>query len=43
MKKQGNLEGGYDPDNENYKVDKEGRLMLDENKNPIKEDRFYYG
>ena len=36
----GKLEGGYDPDNENYKVDKEGRLMLDENKNPIKEDSF---
>ena len=36
----GNLEGGYDPDNENYKVDKEGRLMLDENKDPIKEDGF---
>ena len=36
----GEREGGYDPDNENYKVDKEGRLMLDENKNPIKEDSF---
>ena len=37
----GKREGGYDPDNENYKVDKEGRLMLDENKNPIKEDGFF--
>ena len=36
----GEREGGYDPDNENYKVDKEGRLMLDENRNPIKEDGF---
>ena len=36
----GEREGGYDPDNENYKVDKEGRLMLDENKNPIKEEGF---
>ena len=36
----GEREGGYNPDNENYKVDKEGRLMLDENKNPIKEDSF---
>jgi hypothetical protein len=36
----GKLEGGYDPNNENYKVDKEGRLMLDENKNPMKEDSF---
>ena len=36
----GEREGGYDPDNENYKVDKEGRLMLDENRDPIKEDGF---
>tara|TARA_A100001011_G_scaffold311243_1_gene328212 strand:- start:63 stop:896 length:834 start_codon:yes stop_codon:yes gene_type:complete len=36
----GEREGGYDPDNENYKVDKEGRLMLDENKNPIIEEGF---
>ena len=33
-------EGGYNPDEENYKVDKEGRLMLDENRNPILEDGF---
>ena len=34
----GEREGGYNPDKENYKVDKDGRLMLDENKNPIKEE-----
>jgi hypothetical protein len=33
-------EGGYNPDEENYQVDKEGRLMLDENRNPILEDGF---
>ena len=33
-------EGGYNPDKENYKVDKEGRLILDQNRNPIKEDGF---
>jgi hypothetical protein len=36
----GEREGGYNPDEENYKVDEKGRLMLDENKNPIKEDSF---
>ena len=36
----GEREGGYEPDNENYKIDKEGRLMLDENRDPIKEDSF---
>jgi hypothetical protein len=36
----GTLEGGYNPDEENYKVDDKGRLMLDENKNPIKEEGF---
>ena len=36
----GEREGGYNPDKENYKVDKDGRLMLDENKNPIKEEGF---
>ena len=34
------MEGGYNPDEENYKVDDKGRLMLDENKNPIKEEGF---
>ena len=36
----GKREGGYDPDNETYKLDNNGRLLLDENKNPIKEDGF---
>jgi len=36
----GELEGGYNPDKENYKVDNEGRLMLDENRNPIPEEGF---
>ncbi len=36
----GEREGGYNPDEESYKVDDKGRLMLDENKNPIKEDSF---
>jgi len=36
----GTLEGGYNPDEENYKVDDKGRLMLDENKNPIREEGF---
>ena len=36
----GKLEGGYNPDEENYKVDDKGRLMLDENNNPIKEEGF---
>ena len=36
----GEREGGYNPDEENYKVDDKGRLMLDENKNPIKEEGF---
>ena len=36
----GEREGGYNPDEENYKVDKEGRLMLDENRNHIKEEGF---
>jgi hypothetical protein len=34
-------EGGYNPDEENYKVDKEGRLLLDENRDPILEDGFF--
>jgi hypothetical protein len=36
----GEVEGGYNPDQENYKLDDNGRLMLDENRNPIKEDGF---
>ncbi len=34
------LEGGYYPDEENYQVDKEGRLIYDENGKPIKEENF---
>jgi hypothetical protein len=34
------LEGGYYPDRENYQVDKEGRLIYDENGKPILEDGF---
>jgi hypothetical protein len=33
-------EGGYNPDEENYQIDKEGRLLLDKNRNPIKEEGF---
>jgi len=33
-------EGGYKPDEENYQIDKEGRLLLDKNRNPIKEEGF---
>jgi hypothetical protein len=36
----GQLEGGYNPDKENYQLDKEGRILLDENRNPIKEEGF---
>jgi hypothetical protein len=36
----GQLEGGYNPDQENYQLDKEGRLILDENRNPIPEEGF---
>ena len=36
----GQLEGGYNPDEENYQLDKEGRILLDENRNPIKEEGF---
>ena len=36
----GELEGGYNPDKENYQLDKEGRLILDENRNPIPEEGF---
>ena len=34
------LEGGYYPDRENYQVDKEGRLIYDENGKPILEEGF---
>jgi len=36
----GKLEGGYQPDTENYQTDKEGRILLDENRNPILEEGF---
>ena len=36
----GQLEGGYNPDTETYQLDKEGRILLDENRNPIKEEGF---
>jgi hypothetical protein len=34
------LEGGYYPDRENYQVDKEGRLIYDENGKPVLEEGF---
>ena len=34
------LEGGYNPDNETYQTDKDGRLMYDENGQPLKEEGF---
>ena len=34
------LEGGYYPDKENYQVDREGRLIYDENGRPLKEEGF---
>ena len=34
------LEGGYNPDNETYQTDKEGRLIYDENGQPLKEEGF---
>jgi hypothetical protein len=34
------FEEAYDPDQENYQIDKNGRLLLDENRNPIKEEGF---
>jgi len=34
------LEGGYYPDRENYQVDKEGRLIYDENGKPMLEEGF---
>jgi len=34
------LEGGYYPDKETYKLNKEGRLIYDENGRPIREDGF---
>ena len=34
------LEGGYNPDNESYQTDKEGRLMYDDNGKPLKEEGF---
>ena len=34
------LEGGYNPDKENYQIDKEGRLMYDNEGKPIKEEGF---
>tara|TARA_R100001460_G_scaffold81004_1_gene121930 strand:- start:3 stop:4442 length:4440 start_codon:yes stop_codon:yes gene_type:complete len=36
----GQREGGYNPDNETYQVDKEGRLIYDENGQPLKEEGF---
>jgi hypothetical protein len=36
----GQLEGGYNPDTETYQLDKEGRILLDENRNPIPEEGF---
>jgi len=35
------LEGGYYPDEETYKLNKEGRLIYDENGRPIREDGFF--
>ena len=34
------FEEAYDPDQEDYQIDKNGRLLLDENRNPIKEEGF---
>ena len=34
------LEGGYYPDKENYQVDREGRLIYDENGKPLLEEGF---
>jgi len=34
------LEGGYYPDKENYQLDKEGRLIYDENGKPMLEEGF---
>ena len=34
------LEGGYYPDEENYQVDREGRLIYDENGKPLLEEGF---
>ncbi len=36
----GQREGGYNPDNETYQVDKEGRLIYDDNGQPLKEEGF---
>ena len=36
----GQREGGYNPDNETYQTDKEGRLIYDENGQPLKEEGF---
>jgi hypothetical protein len=36
----GKLEGGYDPDNETYQTDKDGRLIYDDNGQPLKEEGF---
>jgi hypothetical protein len=36
----GQREGGYNPDNETYQIDKNGRLMYDENGQPLKEEGF---
>ena len=33
-------EGGYNPDEETYQTNKEGRLIYDENGNPVKEEGF---
>ena len=33
-------EGGYNPDEETYKTNKEGRLIYDQKGNPIKEEGF---
>ena len=35
----GQREGGYNPDNETYQTDKEGRLIYNENGQPLKERR----
>jgi len=36
----GQREGGYNPDNEIYQTNKEGRLIYDENGQPLKEEGF---